>query len=39
MSKMSDKDLKAETMKWLNKLNKKFGNIKGDLIKTGGKKY
>ena len=34
---MSDKDLKAETMKWLNKLNKKFGNIKGDLIKTGGK--
>ncbi len=37
MSKMSDKDLKAETMKWLNKLNKKFGNIKGDLIKTGGK--
>ena len=35
LSKMSDADLKSETMKWLDILNKKFGNIKGDLIRTG----
>ena len=32
---MSDADLKSETMKPLDILNKKFGNIKGDLIRTG----
>ena len=38
LSKMSDADLKSETMKWLDILNKKFGNIKGDLIEQELKK-
>ena len=38
MTKMSTEDLKNETLKWLEKLNKIFGNQLGKdkLIKTGG---
>ena len=38
MTKMSDKEMKDEVLKWLKKLNKKFGKLKeSELIKTGGK--
>ena len=38
MTKMSTEDLKGETLKWLERLNKTFGNSlsKDRLIKTGG---
>ena len=38
LTKMTDKQLKQETLSWLEKLNKKFGNSlrKGALLKTGG---
>ena len=36
MTKMSDKEMKDEVLKWLKKLNKKFGKLKeSELIKTG----
>ena len=37
MTKMTTEEMKSEVMMWLDKLNKKFGNIKGDLIRTAGK--
>jgi radical SAM superfamily enzyme YgiQ (UPF0313 family) len=38
MTKMSDKEMKDEVLKWLKKLNKKFGKLnESELIKTGGK--
>ena len=37
LTEMSDEQLKAETMKWLEKLNKSFNNLSKDkLIKTDG---
>ena len=38
LSSMSEKQLKNETVKWLERLNKTFGNTlnKGKLLKTGG---
>ena len=38
MTKMSEKQIKKETIKWLENLNKAFGNLlaKEKLIKTGG---
>jgi radical SAM superfamily enzyme YgiQ (UPF0313 family) len=38
LTKMKEEDLKAETVKWLEKLNKTFGNLldKEKLLKTGG---
>ncbi len=37
MTKMDEEELKAYTLGWLDKLNKKFGNLdKNKLLKTGG---
>ena len=37
MTKMDEEELKAHTLGWLDKLNKKFGNLdKNKLLKTGG---
>ena len=38
LTKMKEEDLKGETVQWLERLNKTFGNLldKGKLLKTGG---
>ena len=38
LTKMSEEQLKTETMQWLERLNESFGNTlsKGKLLKTGG---